>query len=350
MAIADTASRPDVERLAEPPSAARLQHLIVGAWISQAIAVAAELGIADLLAAGPRASDALAQASGAHPAALYRLLRALAGVGVFTEVEPRVFALSPMADLLRADAPGSLRDSVLFFCSDVHWRTWGQLDHSVRTGLSAFDHLFGMSPWQYRSLHPENGLRFDAAMTSIVAHVARAVVDAYDFSGVRTVVDVGGSHGGLLFAILRSDPHLNGIVFDLPHVSAGADERIARSGLQARCRAVAGDMFSHVPEGGDAYLLSRVIHDWDDERAVAILESCRRAMAPDSRLLVVEEVITPGDGLSSYGKLSDLNMLVSPGGQERTEDEYRALYAAAGFAVRRVIPTRSRVSIMEALQ
>jgi hypothetical protein len=327
---------------------ARMLGLLNAFLTVQALHVAADLGIADLLAAGPRPSAELAKASGTHPSALYRLLRALAGVGIFTEVEPKTFGLTPTAELLREDAPGSLRDMVLYLCDDVHWRTWGHLDHSVRTGRSAFEDLFGMSPWEYRIRHPESGTRFNAAMTSVVAQVAEVVAEAYDFSGLRTVVDVGGGHGGLLIAILRVNPGLRGILFDLPHVAEGAREHLEAAGLRDRCELVGGDMFEGVPQGGDAYLLWRVIHDWDDEHSVTILQNCRRAMRPEGRLLLVEEVVTPGD-VPSYGKLSDLNMLASPGGQERTDEEYRALYRAAGFALAQVVPTRSRVSIAEAI-
>ncbi len=334
------------ERLSQASPAVRLQHLIAGNWVSQAIAVAADLGIADLLADGPKASSELARATGAHPRALYRLLRALAGVGVFTEVEPERFGLTPMAELLRADAPNSLRGMALYLCGEEYWRVWGQLGYSVRTGQPAFEHVHGVGPWEYRTQHPETNAAFNAFMTSLVTQVASAVADAYDFSGLSTVVDVGGSHGALLVAILRAHPALRGVLFDLPHVADGAKGRLEAAGLLDRCEVIGGDMFDGVPEGGDAYILSRVIHDWGDERSVAILTNCRRAMRPAGRLLLVEEVIPPGD-TPSYGKLSDLNMLVSPGGQERTEAEYGALYEAAGFALTRVIPTRSRVSIIE---
>jgi hypothetical protein len=334
------------EWLSQASPSAQLQQLISGHWIAQAIAAAAELGIADLLAAGPRSSDDLAQAAGCHPGALYRLLRALAGLRIFTEVEPKRFGLTPMAEVLRADAAASLRLRAMQTCSDVPWRAWGQLGYSVRTGQSAFEHVFGMDTWEYRARNPEVNARFNTSETNIVTQVANAVVGAYDFSALGTLVDVGGGHGGLLIAILGVNPELRAVLFDQPHVVEGAREPLAAAGLLNRCEISGGDMFDAVPAGGDAYLLSRVIHGWDDDRALVFLANCRRVMGPHSKLLVIEEVIPPGD-VFSYGKLSDLNMLVSPGGQERTEAEYRALFTAAGFALTRIIPTRSRISLIE---
>jgi hypothetical protein len=332
--------------LSEASPNVQLQYLISGYWISQAIGVAAELGIADLLADGPRRTAELAQATGSHSQALYRLLRALASVGVFTEVDSQTFALTPLAEGLRTAAPASLRERALQMCGDVSWRTWGQLSYSIRTGKPAFKQVHGMDPWEYRAQNPELDARFNASMTSLANQAASAVVGAYDFSQLHTFVDVGGSHGALLIEILRANPSIRGVLFDLPHVVEGAREPLRAAGLLERCDIVAGDMFDQIPAGGDAYVLSRVIHDWDDEHAVAALSNCRRVMNESSKLLVVEEVIPAGD-VPSYGKLSDLNMLIAPGGQERTEAEYRALYAAAGFTVTRLIPTRSRITVIE---
>jgi hypothetical protein len=205
-----------------------------------------------------------------------------------------------------------------------------------------------MDTWEYRARNPEVNARFNASETSLVTQVANAVASAYDFSGFRMVIDVGGSHGALLIAILSVNPELRAVLFDLPHVVEGAREPLVAAGLLERCQIIGGDMFEAVPAGGDAYLLSRVIHGWNDDRAMVILANCRRVMGSQGKLLVAEEVIPSGD-VPSYGKLSDLNMLVSPGGQERTEAEYRALYAAAGFTLTRVIPTRSRISVIEGM-
>jgi SAM-dependent methyltransferase len=209
---------------------------------------------------------------------------------------------------------------------DVQWRTWGQLRYSVRTGQPAFKHVHGMDAWTYRAQHPEVNAAFNAAMTSITSMATNAVVTAYDFSGAATVADIGGGHGAMLVGVLQANPDLRGVVFDLPHVVEGAEEA--------------------VPASLDVYLLSRVVVDWDDEHSIAILKNCRRAMGPDGRLLLLEEVIPPGD-TPSYGKLNDLNMLVSPGGQGRTEAEYCALYEAAGFTLTQIVPTRTRMSVIE---
>lgn len=334
------------EWLSQASPGVQLQFLMSGHWIAQAIGVAADLGIADLLRKGPKTSGELAIATGSNHQALYRLMRALASVGVFTEVEPERFALTPIAEGLRADALASQRDRALQVCSDVQWRTWGQLGYSVRTGQPAFKQVHGMDAWEYRARNPEVAARFNAGMTSLATQAASAIASAYDFSGLGTLVDVGGGHGSLLVAVLRANPKLHAVLFDLPHVIEGARELLYAADLLERCDIVGGNMFEEVPAGGDAYVLSRVIHDWNDDHSVTVLANCRRVMTSHSKLLLAEEVLPPGNE-PSYGKLGDLNMLVSPGGQERTEAEYRALYAAAGFTLTRVIPTRSRISVIE---
>lgn len=329
----------------ESPSE-QLNCLISGGWIAQAIRVAADLGIADLIADGMKSSDELAQATGSHPRSLYRVMRMLASVGIFSEREPGQFALTPMAELLRSDSPTSLRGRARFAGGETQWQAWSELRHSVQTGNTAFEYVHGMDVWEYRAQNPAAGAAFNAAMTSLSLQVADAVVEAYDFSGLDVVVDVAGGHGALLTAILHANQGLRGMLTDLPHVAEGAEQAVAEAGLSDRCTVVAGDMFEGVPSGGDRYLLSYIIHDWDDERAIAILKSCRRAMKPDAKVLLIEEIIPPGDQ-PSFGKLADLQMLVAAGGQERTEDEYRVLCAAAGLRLTRVIPTRVARSIIE---
>jgi hypothetical protein len=324
----------------------QLNCLISGGWIAQAIKVAADLGLADLIADGQHSSEGLAQATGSHPRALYRVLRMLASVGIFTEQGPGQFALTPMAELLRSDSPMSQRGRARFAGSETQWRAWAELGYSVETGKTAFEHVHGMDVWEYRARNPAAAAAFNAAMTSLSLRVARAVADAYDFSGVETVVDVAGGHGAMLATILRAHPRLRGIVMDLPHVAEGAERSIADAGLADRCTVIAGDMFEGVPPGAGLYLLSYIIHDWDDDRSIAILKNCRTAMGPDGKVLLIEEVIQPGDQ-PSFGKLADLQMLVAAGGQERTEDEYRALAAAAGLTLTRVIPTSAPRSIVE---
>ncbi|HEX2173793.1 MAG TPA: methyltransferase, partial [Dehalococcoidia bacterium] len=238
-----------VEQPSQAPPRLRLQQLMSGYRITQAIGVAAELGIADLLSDGPKSSGELAEATGTHPRALYRVLRALASVGIFTEVEPDRFALTPMAEALRADAPASLLNAALFASGDANWRAWGQLLHSVRTGQTAFEHVHGMDVWEYRARHPEANTVFNAAMTSYSAQVADAIAGAYDFTGLGTLVDVGGGHGLLLATILSANPALRGILFDQPHVVATAAPILERSGMADRCRVVGGDFFDSVPSG-----------------------------------------------------------------------------------------------------
>ena len=330
------------------PAPVALLRMMTGYWISKALNVAAELGVADLLRDGPRSSDELAGACGAHPAALYRLLRALAGVGVFTELDGRRFALTPLAELLRSDVPGSMRALARMYGSE-QYRAWDGLLESVRTGEPAFDRTFGASYFDYLGRNPDAGAVFNEAMTGWTTQVADAVVEAYDFTGVNTVVDVGGGHGLLLATILRAHPSMRGALFDLPHVVAGAGPLLEAAGVADRCVTVGGDFFASVPEGGDAYLLAQILHDWDDERCRPILENCRRAMRPDGRVLVVEQVLPPANE-PSLGKWLDLHMLVLLTGRERTEAEYGALLEAAELELTRVIPTSSGAGIVEAVR
>jgi hypothetical protein len=272
-----------------PPPVA-LHQTMIGHWIAQAIFVAAQLGVADYLRDGPQHTDALAQSVGAHPGALYRLLRALASVGVFTEVEPQHFALTPMGSYLRTGIAGSLR-ALARMGNAVDWAAWGQLLHSVKMGAPAFQHVHEMDPFAYFQRHPEIGTIFDEAMTGFVTENGVAVVTAYDFSPLTTIVDVGGGHGALMAAILQASPTTRGVIFELPGVIEGAQKNIEAAGLLSRCDCVAGDFFASVPAGGDAYLLASIIHDWDAERSVTILQNCRRAMTHDTKLLLVEMVI-----------------------------------------------------------
>ena len=318
---------------------------------SQALHVTATLGIADLLAAGPRTADDLARATGTHPRALYRLLRAVASVGVLTEGPAGegtggLFALTDLGQFLRTDHPRSVHGLAAFAASPTLWGTWQHLRHSVATGEPAFRHLHGVDIWTYREQHPDEGAAFDAAMTSLSLQQRDAVVAGYDFSGARTVVDVAGGHGALLAAILAANPQARGVLFDQPHVVAGAAPLLRAAGVAGRCGVVGGSMFEAVPEGGDVYLLKLIVHDWDDAQATAILRTCRRAMAPAARLVVVEAVLAAGDA-PDPGKFRDLHMLVVPGGQERTAAEFAALYEAAGLRLTRVLPTPAGVSLIE---
>ena len=331
---------------ASPPSATLLQ-MMTGYWVSQALYVAAKLGIADLLTDGPVDCEDLAAATHTHAPSLQRVLRALASVGVFTEMSPGSFALTPLAELLRTETPGSMRALATMYAEE-QYRAWGGLLHSVRTGEMAFDHQFGMGYFEYLAQHPEADRVFNDAMTGWTHQLVGAVVDVYDFSPFKTVVDVGGGYGTLLAAILRRYPGTRGILFEQPHVVASAEEHLAATGIADRCTFVGGDFFVAVPAGGDAYVLSQILHDWDDEHCVAILGQCRRAMADHGNLLVVELVLPPGNE-PSLGKWLDLHMLVLLGGRERTAAEYDTLFRAAGFNLARVVPTPPGPSVVEAV-
>lgn len=285
---------------------AELMRLVNGWQISQALHVAATLGVADHLKDGPQPSDTLALACGAHPASLYRLLRALAAVGVFHEADGRLFSLTPLGGCLASDAPGSRRDYARWIGTPGMWRSWGDLLHSVRTGQGAIQFTFGVDSWTYRDQHPEERAVFDAAMTALSRTEAQAVMGAFDFGRFACIVDVGGGEGHLLTAILLACPTARGILFDQPHVTASAIRALASAGLTQRCQVVGGDFFRSIPEGGDAYLMKSVLHDWDDGAAIEILRNCHRAMAEAATLVAIERVVgLPND--DPGGKFFDLN-------------------------------------------
>lgn len=324
-------------------------HMATGCWVSQAIHIAAKLGIADLLQDGGKSCDALAVATQTHAGALYRLLRALASLGVFAEISDRHFQLTPLAECLRTNVPGSLRGFAIMLGGEEHWRAWGDVLYSVRTGQPAFDHVFGAPQFEYFAEHAEAGRVFNEGMTSRSGQENDAIIAAYDFSSLGTVIDVGGGQGTLLTTILRATANTRGVLFDLPHVIASARTTIEQAGELTRCEFREGDFFDSVLSGGDAYMLKKIIHDWDDDRALSILQNCRRAITSAGRLLLMEPIIPPGNG-PSFNKLLDLLMLVwTGGGKERTEAEHRTLLASAGFRLTRVMPTVSPVSIIEAV-
>jgi hypothetical protein len=329
-----------------PPDAVLMQ-LLVGKCISMAISVVAKLRVADLLADGPRAVADLAAQTKTHAPSLYRVLRTLASVGVFAEQADGRFALTPMGEYLRTGVKGSLRGLADFWGSDSSWRAWGHLLEAVQTGRTAFDDVFGEPVFDYLGKHPDESAIFNEAMTGFSSKIAPAVAEAYDFAAFKTVVDVGGGHGVLLNTILQAYAGVNGILFDSPHVVAGAEDAIRKAGLTGRCRAVGGDFFQSVPTGGDAYLMKHIIHDWPDDRAATILRNCRNGVNHGGRLLLIEGVITPGNA-ADLGKVFDLEMLVFPSGRERTEAEYRQLLAGAGWRLSRVLPTESPTQILEA--
>lgn len=334
-----------IENEVPPPVA--MMGLVTGYWISQAVGVVAMLGIADHLANGPRHCDELAADVGAEPKALYRVMRLLASVGVFAQPTPGSFGLTALGDTLRSDTPGSVRNFAITETAPGHWLPWGRLEQSIRTGRPMARAALGMELFDWYAQNPGEAGFFNAAMGNLSALAASELVRVFDFSTVRKVVDVGGAHGVLMASILRANPAIHGILFDLPHVIATAKEVIAAQGLSARCELKSGDFFDGVPEGADLHLLKQIIHDWDDEQATKLLRNCHRTLAPNGTLLMVEMVIPP-DNRPSPAKAMDLNMLVILGGRERTEEEFRHLLSGAGFRLTRVIQTHSPFDVIEA--
>ena len=323
----------------------QLDRMITGYWLSQAIYAAAKFSVADHLKHGPRSVEELAEATSTNADALYRLLRALASVGIFAEGESRQFSLTPLAEPLQSDVPGSKR-ALALMSGDEQFRAWAEIETSIQTGNTAFEKVFGKPIFEYLGEHPEKARIFDAAMVGIHGRESGAVLDAYDFSGIGVVADIGGGNGSQIIGILQKHTEMKGILFDLPHVIERAKDRIESAGLSGRCELVEGSFFDAVPQGADAYLMRHIIHDWDDEKSLTILQNCHKAMSRDSKLLVVESVIPRGNEPFG-GKFLDLVMLLIPGGKERTEDEYRTLLGNAGFELTRVVPTGTEVSIIE---
>jgi hypothetical protein len=331
--------------MAEASSHQQLDQMITGYWVSQAIYAAAKFGIADHLKDGPRTALELANASSTNADALYRLLRALASVGIFAEDESRRFSLTTLAEPLRSDVPGSKR-ALALMSGDEQFRTWAEIDYSVRTGKIAFDKVFGEPIFDYLGKHPEKARIFDAAMVGIHGRESSAILDAYDLSGIGILADIGGGNGSQITEILKKYPEMNGVLFDLPHVVERAQGRIEASGLQGRCKLVPGSFFDAVPPGAGAYVLRHIIHDWDEEKCLTILRNCHRAMSAGSKLLLIESVIPSGNE-PFPGKFLDLVMLLIPGGKERTREEYRVLFEQSGFELTRIVPTGAEVSIVE---
>jgi len=324
--------------------------LVSGLHVSRALFVAARLQLADHLAAGPRPCREIAAATGSDPFALLRILRLLATAGVVALDGADYACLTPLGETLRSDHPRSLRGWVIGQVGDPPYRAWGEVLHSVRTGGIAFDHAFGTDVWSYRAAHPDAARDFDDSMVSFVAASNEAMIATGAFAKAGRIVDVGGGEGALLLAILAAHPQAVGTVFERPHVASKARRRIAGSAAAERCTVLEGDAFDGVPGGADTYVLSRVIHDWDDARAHVLLRNCRNAMAPGARLVLVERVlpdrIEPGVEARLVAA-SDVQMMIMNGGRERTEREYRALLDAAGFRFVRRIPTGAVVEVLE---
>jgi hypothetical protein len=323
----------------------QMNRMISGYWTTQAVYVAAKLGIADLLAQGARTVDDLAGATNVHAPSLYRLLRGLASMGVFADDGTQRFSLTPLAECLRSDVPGSQR-ALAIMSGEEHYHAWGELLYSIQTGRIAFDKIYGMPVFEFLSKNLEQAKVFDAAMVGVHGRETAAMTDAYDFSAFGVLADIGGGNGSLLTTVLKKHPALRGILYDLPGVTQRALGSLQSAGVADRCTVIGGSFFESVPVGADAYLMRHIIHDWDDEKATTILRNVHQAMSPQGRLLVVEGVIPAGND-PCFGKLLDLTMLTLPGGKERTEDEYRALFRAGGFELTRVVPTRAEVSVIE---
>jgi SAM-dependent methyltransferase len=338
----DTESDQDVRARA----ATQLRDMIMGFRVTQLLHVAATLNIADHLADAPLAAGPLARRVGADESALRRVLRALASLGILVETDG-TFTLTALGQLLRRDVPGSLNGLAVIYGDDWLWRVYGQLLESVATGQSAFAHVHGMPFYEYLDHDRRAAAQFHEAMATYSRLEVAAIAEAYDLAADSTVVDVGGGDGTLLAALLSAHPLLSGVLFDQPAVVAGAEQVFAAAKVAARATWVGGDFFSSPLPEGDVYVLKSVIHNWDDEAAERILKSCRRAMTPDARLLLAERVVPPDDG-PSEAKLFDINMLVVVGGRERTEAEYGGLLERSGFALVRVIPTKSPLSLLEA--
>jgi SAM-dependent methyltransferase len=319
-----------------PPQVALLQ-LVTAGFAAQAVHVAARLGVADQIAAGVRDTPALAAALDADPPTLSRFLATLASVGVLRQNGEDHWDLTPMGEYLRGDTPGSWRDFARWFGCDAHYAAFGALEHSVRTGQSGFAKTFGESGWSYMARDRETGLCFDRAMSSVAATAHPLILSQYDFTGVDTLVDIGGGQGELLSAILARYPAMRGIVFDLPHVVEAARERIAARGLGERLAAVGGDFFAAVPPA-DAYIMTNVLHDWNDADSIAILSNCRTAMRPSGSVLISDFVLRPVNE-PDIGRLFDLEMLVlTDGGKERTEAEFASILAASDLRLTHVVP------------
>jgi hypothetical protein len=329
-------------------AAMKMIGIISGFWVSRVVYIAAKLGLADQLKDTAKTASEVAEATDTHAPSLYRVMRALAGAGILVEDEEKRFSLTPLGATLRSDVPFSLRALATSELGEVHYPSWGALLHTVKTGERAFDQVFGTDCWDYFAKHPEYAQIFNQSMTEVTRVVEPAVTLAYDFSSFAKIVDVGGGHGTLLTSILKKNPASKGVILDAPQVVAGAKERIETEGLAERCEAVGGNFFEAVPEGGDAYIMKHIIHDWDDKEAIAILKNCRGAIKEGGKVILIESVIPKGNE-PSLAKFGDLVMMLIPGGRERTADEFAALFEAAGFRLERIIPTESPMCVIEAV-
>jgi len=334
----------------QPTPGEHILQLSTGYMASMSIHIVAKLGIADLLQHGARSVAELAAATATNEDRLYRVLRALASVGVFAETGPRKFALTPAAETLRSDVQGSVRPMAMWMNDPLHFRVYAEMMHSVRTGQTTFEHLMGKPVFEYLPTEPAESEVFNDAMTCFSGMTLPAVLESYDFSGIGTLMDVAGGHGALLRAILNRYPSMRGIVIDLEHVIQGARQLPENQAIAHRCEFLDVDFFAAVPAHADAIIMKHIIHDWDDPEATTILKNCRKALTgkPGAKVILVEPVISSGNS-PELGKFIDLEMMVFPGGRERTEEEFRRLFASAGLRLSRIIPTASPVCVVEGM-
>lgn len=323
----------------------KLREMLSGFWVTQMIYAVAKLGVADFLKEGPKHYAELATATGTKPDLLYRVLRGLASLGIFAEEPKDHFALTPLANLLQSDTPGSLKYLAIFY-GEQPYQTFGHLLHSLKTGEVAYEHLFGIHHFDYLKKDKEAAEIFNKAMTNISVEQAKAITATYDFSNIGTLVDIAGGQGLLLASVLKKYPKMKGILFDLPHVIEGAKDFLKSQNLLDRCQLIAGSFFEEVPKGGDAYMLKYIIHDWNDIENLKILKNCHQAMSWEAKLLVIEQVILPGNE-PQFAKLADINMLIQLGGKERTSEEFQNLLDRAGFHLQKIIPTPYLLSVIE---
>lgn len=326
-----------------------LMQMVTGYWVSNLICVAAQLGIADLLKEESKSSDELAKITQADPRSLYRLLRALASVNIFEEVENKHFKLTSLGYYLQTHVPGSMRSLAMMFAQEWHWKPWQNIIYSLKTGDIAFKHIYGMTLFEYLNQNAEAAQVFNGAMDVMTTMCNAAILNSYDFSSLLKIVEVGGGHGSFIASILKAYPNMQGTLFDQPDVVTGAKNIIETEGLENRCKIVGGDFFELVPSGGDAYILKNVIHDWDDEQAIVILRNCYQAMVHEGELLLIETVIPPSNE-PSFSKLLDLELVALTGGCERTEAEYERLLKAAGFQLTDIISTPSFLNVIKGVR
>ena len=331
------------------PPPVKMMQMIMGFWTSCCLYTAAKLNIADHLKEKPQTANQLAETTHSDAASLYRVLRALSSAGVFNENDQHQFALTPLGETLQSDVKGSMKAMTIAQLGD-HFNAWGNLMYSIKTGNTAFDNIEGMSIWKYYETHPDEGVNFMKAMTGVTNAVIMNVLPFYDFSNFKTIVDIGGGNGALLMAVLNKAPQAKGIVFDEEYVVSETGKELLAKDFSERCSVQAGSFFDFLPRNADVYLMKMVLHDWNDEQCLQILNNCNKAMRPDSKLLVIEAVIPEGND-PHPGKFMDINMMAMTGGRERTQKEFIALFAQAGLKLSRIISTQSPMfSIIEVIK